>query len=237
MESYSLVASDASTDFRITFDSPWLLDPEKQYELALVSLETYNAFPNVNEKNNLFVFSRDKGQTWTEHRIATGAYEITDLSLYLKDHLGSDAIELIPNINTLKCRLKINDDKYRVSFVGDNTLRDLLGLEAKIYDRTEDGITTVNILTLNSILVHSDIIGGSYVNGQTHPTLYSFFPDASPGAKIVETPHNLVYLPVTRHTIRDIRLWLTSQNIDELLDLRGEIVTIRLHLRTVGLPK
>ena len=51
MESYSLVASDASTDFRITFDSPWLLDPQKQYELALISLETYHAFFNVNEKN------------------------------------------------------------------------------------------------------------------------------------------------------------------------------------------
>ena len=46
----------------------------------------------------------------------------------------------------------------------------------------------VNILTINSILVNIDIICGSYVNGSTQPTIYSFFPDVSSGYKIIENP-------------------------------------------------
>ena len=37
----------------------------------------------------------------------------------------------------------------------------------------------VNILTINSILVNIDIISGSYVNGSTQLTIYSFFPKIS----------------------------------------------------------
>ena len=42
----------------------------------------------------------------------------------------------------------------------------------------------VNILTINSILSHIDIISGSYVNGSTQPTIYSIFPMSLPGIKL-----------------------------------------------------
>ena len=74
----------------------------------------------------------------------------------------------------------------------------------------------VNILTINSILVNVDIISGSYINGFTQPTIYSFFPDVSPGYKIIENPHNLLYLPITADTIHSITIWLTDQNGNEL---------------------
>jgi len=233
MESYSIILSDASTDFRTSFSSPWILDADKKYELALVSLETYYSYPNVYSANNKFVYSNDGGHSWKEHRIPTGSYEVSDISDYIKSFVGSNAIEILPNLNTLKCRLQINDPKYKVSFAPDGTLRDLLGFQARIYDKSEEGEKTVDILSLNSILVHCDIVGGSYVNGQAYPTIYSFFPNVAPGSKIVEVPHNLVYLPVTRNILRNIRVWLTTQNPDELLNLRGETVTVRLHLKSV----
>ena len=59
----------------------------------------------------------------------------------------------------------------------------------------------VNILTINSILANIDIISGSYVNGSTQPTIYSFIPDVSPVYNINENPHNLIYLPITSDTI------------------------------------
>ena len=61
----------------------------------------------------------------------------------------------------------------------------------------------VIILTISSILVNIDIISGSYVNGSTQPTIYSFFPNVSPGYEI-ENPHNLLYLPITSDTIHSI---------------------------------
>ena len=85
----------------------------------------------------------------------------------------------------------------------------------------------VNILTIHSILVNIDIISGSYVNGSIQPTIYSFFPDVSPGYKIIENPHNLLYLPITGITI-----CLTDQNGNEL-NLRGENLSMRFHLREI----
>ena len=77
----------------------------------------------------------------------------------------------------------------------------ILGFHSKLYT---SGFNMVNILTINSILVNIDIISGSYVNDSTQPTIYSFFPDVSLGYKIIETPHNLLYLPITSDTIHSI---------------------------------
>ena len=41
-----------------------------------------------------------------------------------------------------------------------------------------------NILIIDSILVNIDTISGSYVNGSTQLTIYSFLPDVSPGIKL-----------------------------------------------------
>ena len=90
----------------------------------------------------------------------------------------------------------------------------------------------VNILTINSTLVNIDINSGSYVNGSTQPTIYSFFPDMSPGYKIIENPHNLPYLPTTAVTIHSITIWLTDHNGNEL-NLRGENLSMRFHLREI----
>ena len=87
----------------------------------------------------------------------------------------------------------------------------------------------VNILSINSILVNIDIILGSYINGSTQPTIYSFFPNVFPGFKIIENPHNLLYLPITADTIHSITIfWLTDQNGNEL-NLRGEKLSMRFH--------
>ena len=75
-----------------------------------------------------------------------------------------------------------------------------------------------------------DIIWGSYVNGIARPTIYSFFPNVSPGHKIVENPKTVIYLPITLHVIHSIQITLEDQDGDQL-DLRGEHITIRFHIR------
>ena len=57
--SYTFVVSNCGNNCQIKtkFNPPLQLDPYKQYEMALVNLETYWSFPNVTEENNLFKFS------------------------------------------------------------------------------------------------------------------------------------------------------------------------------------
>ena len=91
----------------------------------------------------------------------------------------------------------------------------------------------VDIIHVNSILVNIDIIMGTYVNGSASPTIYSFYPNVAPGYKIVERPNpSLIYFPVSKDDISRMRVWLTDQK-GNLVDLRGEIITIRIHVREV----
>ena len=87
----------------------------------------------------------------------------------------------------------------------------------------------VNIMSVNSSLVHCNIIHSSYMRGQQAPVVYNFFPNAAPGQNILESPRNLIYLPVTVDVISILPVWLTDQDGDRL-DLRGEKLTIGFHL-------
>jgi len=70
------------------------------------------------------------------------------------------------------------------------------------------------------------------VNGRTQNIIYSFFPNVSLGYKIVENPRNLVYLPVILDQINKMDTVVTDQN-GKQLNLRGENLTIRYHLREI----
>ena len=84
-------------------------------------------------------------------------------------------------------------------------------------------------MSVNSILVQCNIIHSLYMRGTQARVAYNFFPNAVPGQKILEAPHHLIYLPVTVDIISTLSVWLTDQH-GELLDLRGEELTIRIHL-------
>ena len=97
----------------------------------------------------------------------------------------------------------IINNNCEVDFRRYNSINCLLGFDSKLYTSGfNESENMVNILTINSILVNIDIILGSYVNGYTQPTIYSFFPDVSPGYTIIENPHNLLYRPITSDTIQ-----------------------------------
>ena len=141
-------------------------------------------------------------------------------------------IEISANTNTLKSEMFLKDN-YEVDFRQYNSINFFLGFHTKLYTSGfHESENIVNILTINSILVNIDIISGIYVNGSTQPTIYSFFPNVSPGYNIIENPHNLLYLPITSDTIYSITVWLTDQKWN-VLNIRGENLSMRFHLREI----
>ena len=139
-------------------------------------------------------------------------------------------IKISANSNTLKSVLII-ESGYQVDFNQQNSLSKVLGFTGTKYtEGFHESENVVNILTINSILVNIDIIGGSYVNGKPKNTIYSFFPKVSPGYKIIESPVNLVYLPLLIDTISDINTSITDQD-ENLLNLQNEKLSTRFHVR------
>lgn len=240
-DSFSLILNSNQTNFITNYSPPIELKQDKTYEMALVNLETYYSFPNIDKTNNIFKYSIDKGTSWFEIEIPEGSYELKQINDELfrimksKNHYdkvnNKSFINIGANLATLRCIIQINNPNYQVDFSPKRSMSSLLGYEKKVISNPyNEGTNTVNILTINSILVECSIIEGSYLDSKKEPIIYSFFPKCLPGEKIIETPKNLIYLPLIVKTINNIMIKLKDNN-GNTLNLRGETISIRFHLR------
>ena len=86
--STSFILTGNSSNFTTCFNS-FILDPTKQYEAALLSLDTYNSIPNIIEgKNN--VFKNYNGEAWKTIMLSTGAYELNAINNEIKRQIISN---------------------------------------------------------------------------------------------------------------------------------------------------
>lgn len=240
-EEQYLIVTGSGSRLRTNYNPPMVFDSSGGgYEISLLRLETYFSFPNIDSSNNCVRISIDRGVEWYDVKIPIGCYDIDSINEVMQRLLmqtyGEKEKEkhviLSANKNTLKCILEIRDAATIVDFKVDNSLRTVLGFTAKQYKKKGrfESENIVNILSVNSILVHCDIVGASRLNGIEAPVIYNFFPDVSPGEKIVSQPKHLIYIPLTMDVITSMTSWVTDQNQKEL-DLRGEELTLTFHVR------
>ena len=165
------------------------LDRDKEYEIALVNPETYYSFPNIDETNNVFVYSPDNSNSWVKIKIPEGSYEIDDINNTIKHEMEKKGLmktimlTFPQTLNTLKSVLILEKD-FQVDFNHQNSLAKVLGFTgAKYTEGFHESENVVNTLSINSIHFNIDIIGGSYVNGTMKNTIYSFFRKSAPDIK------------------------------------------------------
>ena len=77
---FQIIVSDSKSRFKSRFNPTLQLDRDKEYEIALVNLETYYSFPNIDETNNMFVYSPNYGNSWVKIKIPEGSSEIDDIN-------------------------------------------------------------------------------------------------------------------------------------------------------------
>ena len=100
---------------------------------------------------------------------------------------NDESIKITANTNTLKSVLEIQGD-FQVDFRARSSISSVLGFHNQVYKEDINELqNVVNILSINSVLVNVDVIGGSYVNGRAQNTIYSFFPNVSPFTKSFRT--------------------------------------------------
>ena len=163
--------------------------------MALINLETYYSFPNIDRSNNCFTYSPNLNPLWFDIITSEGSYHVEDINEFIQREMrqnghydkakDKDNIEISANTNTLKSGMFLKNN-YEVDFKQDKSINSLQGFHSKLYTLgLHESENIVNILTINSILYNIDIISGIYVNGSTKPTIYSFSPDVSPRYKII----------------------------------------------------
>ena len=62
--SFQIIVNGNESKFTTRLNPTLELDRDKEYEIALVNLETYYTFPNIDETNN--DYSPDNGHSWVK---------------------------------------------------------------------------------------------------------------------------------------------------------------------------
>ena len=78
--SFSIVVSDNKTRFKTWFKTPIQLDKKKDYEIALVNLEIYYSFPNIDRSNNCFAYSPNLNPLSFDIIIPEGSDHVEDIN-------------------------------------------------------------------------------------------------------------------------------------------------------------
>lgn len=214
------------------FNPPIYLDedPSIEYEIGLANFDTFHMIPNIEKTNNVFVWGDENKYSVM---VPVGSYELKDLIKILNEKINEQdenaVIMITANIQTAKITIQTN---RKINFQNENSIGSVLGFKNKILEanKTYIGDDVVRILKINSICIDCNLAQGSYLNSKPVHLIYQFFPLVPYGYKIVESPLNIIYYPVSIRTINNITIRIIDQNGD-LIDFRGEEITVRLHLR------
>jgi hypothetical protein len=221
-----------SSKIKCEFEDPIDLDKNFNYEICLLNFSTYNSIPNVSEKlkNNVLTYINKNEKDNTIEIIdivfPTGSYEIENIHNYIDQKLG---IQIRPNLTTLKVEIY---SKLELDLTKENSIGKLLGFSKQIIPirKKVSSDLPVDIMKVNTIRIKCDIASGSYENKKLTNIIHEFVLTDNPGEKINEIPKNLIYFPITRHSIREIEMRVVDQDGD-LIDFRNEKISIRLHIR------
>lgn len=229
MKSATIMLSGNSSQLSCSFYPP--LEFEEGAEICLLSLYTNNSIPNITTGCNKIGVQDSEGVT-TQITIPTGSYELAQLEAVLKKLLEPyvQSFSLEPDEVTLKSALTCSN---AIDFTVTDNIARLLGFNEKVYGPNIRHVSTniVDILQVNTIYVECNIATGSYDNGQSSKAIHAFFPSVPAGYKIIEVPKSLVYYPLNTTTVYNAEVTLRSQS-GKIVDLRGETLTLRLHIRT-----
>lgn len=228
--SFTCALSGKSSILSYNFNPPIYLEDDVDYEIGLTNFDTYNIIPNIDNSNNSFVWGEND-----EHiiKIPEGCYEIDDITNYLEKKItqeDEDAfVKITTDINTSKVIVCSN---RKINFNLEDSIGPVLGFAARKLNANDNNISdyTVKISKVNTICIDCSIAIGSFFNGEPVHIIHQFFPTVPVGYKIVESPLNIIYFPVSVKTINNITVKIVDQG-GELVNFRKETVTVRLHIR------
>jgi hypothetical protein len=224
---YTITLTGNSSVLSCDFVPP--IEVSKNAKICLLGFQTNNSIPNITERCNKigFTYNDESNEVSETFTIPTGSYELKEIETAIKRLLPNhERFELKANNNTLKCEIMCSKS---IDFSIPNSIGELLGFKNRIYDANikHQSDTLVNITKTNCIYIESNLAMGSFNNGKQSHTIHEFYPNVPPGYKIIEIPTHLVFYSINSTSISHASIILKNQN-NELIDLRGEPISIRL---------
>lgn len=244
--------SEEGASFEVQLSQPITIPKDAvNCTLECTQADIWYTTPNISERlnNNKLYVQVTAGPydpaVWKVLTIPTGLWSVSALNaqisvLLQNEGLAPDLVTITANNATQKTVITVSAVDVYIDFTQNDTFRDLLGFNSQILGAsttvgeyyTSDNTASFN--SLNSYLVHSDLVAGGIPVNDTGANIIAQVPITSkPGFQIVYQPFNpsrtglqeLIGLPRN-----SFRVWLTDQN-NNYIDTNNENYSIVIVIR------
>ena len=140
-----------------------------------------------------------------------------------------------PNFSTLGSIIEILTQGPVITFVPDDSIRDLLGFDkTTIYEEYNLSPNPVDILSFNNIFLECNIGQGMIFRGKRSRIIHNFTMDVDPGYKYIEMFRGGVqwYMMESKDIISSICFKLKNEN-NQIVSFNGQSITFRLSIKKI----
>ena len=140
-----------------------------------------------------------------------------------------------PNFSTLGSIIEISDEESAISFIPDDSIRDLLGFKkSSIYEKHNLSPKPVDIISFDKTFIETDIAKRMIFKGKRSGIIQKFTMDVDPGYNYIEKFHGGLkwYMMESKDIISSINFRLKNEN-GNLVSFNGQSVTFRLSIKEI----
>ncbi|KAL4121396.1 hypothetical protein QTP88_013918 [Uroleucon formosanum] len=222
-ESITLSLTGNATILSVNYFPP--INLYEDSEIALLCLQSFNSFPNINENNNKFPIQVVDNENNITPMICfitleEGCYEIEDIKQRVKKQID---VYNSKNFTDLTFDITVDPNDFRSSIKCNGILHfeipysiaPVFGFEKRVYKpyiKTLRSEKAVNLNTINCIKVMCNIAQGSISNHLQSHSIYEFFASERTGSKVIQSPPNLIYYKLNKTDIDSITVQLVNQD-------------------------
>ena len=243
IEEHMLIVMDKSTLTEHLYEP--LQTKNKQFKIAITFLTAYNGIFNITSKNNNFFFSKSiiDDNHFTHISIPPGAYEIESLQKEIRKIIidqgyfnSEDYLFLIkPKFSTLRSIIEISNEESAISFIPDDSIRDLLRFtKTSKYETYNKSPNPVDIISFDNIFNENNIAQGMIFKGKRSGVIHNFTKTVNRGYKYVEHFEGGIawYLMNSIDVISSINFRIKNEN-ENLVSFNGQSISFKLSFKEI----
>ena len=243
IEEHMLIVMDKSTHEEHL--SQPLHSNNKQFKIGVTFLSGYNGIFIVSNSNNKLHFKKTitDEDGFIQITLPPGAYEMESLNDEIKriiideEHYteANSPFKIEPNFSTLGSIIGISPQGPLISFMFDDSKKDLLGFHAiTLYEEYNLSTSPLDILSIDSIFLECDIAQRLIFKAGKSNIIHNWTMTFDPGYKYVEKFSGGIswYMMQSKDIISSICFKLKNEN-NQLRSFNGQSVTFRLLIKEI----
>ena len=217
----------------------------KQFKIAVTVLTGYNGIFNVTNSINKIYFlnSITDEDGYIQITIPPGADEIESMNNEIKrifieeDHYteANYPFTIKPKFSTLGSIIEITNHGPVITFVPDDSIRDLLGFtKTTIYEEYISSRNPVDILSFDNIFLECNIAQGMIFRSKRSGKIHNCTMDVDPGYENFEKFRVGVYwyMMESKDVILSISFKLKNENC-QIVSFNSQSITFRLSIKKI----